>query len=94
MTTAGVPEVEIVEGTDGGHPAVIGRWQGASGQPTVMIYGHYDVQPEDPVKIWHTPAFEPESRDGVVFARGAADMKGSLLTAIHGVEASAQAHGG
>ncbi|MDQ3656624.1 MAG: dipeptidase [Chloroflexota bacterium] len=92
LTTAGVPEVEIVDG--GGHPAVIGRWPVAPNLPTVLIYGHYDVQPEDPVELWDSPAFEPEIRDGVVFGRGAADMKGNLLTAIHGVEASAQAHGG
>ncbi len=94
LSTAGVPEVEIVEGTDGGHPAVIGRWHGAPGQPTVLIYGHYDVHPDDPMELWNTPAFEPEVRDGVVFARGAAGTKGNLLTAIYGEVVSAQAHGG
>ncbi len=92
LTKAGVPKVEIVDG--GGHPAVIGRWRAVADAPTVLIYGHYDVQPEDPIDLWQSPAFEPEIRDGVIFARGAADMKGNLLTAIHGVEASARANGG
>ncbi len=94
LTKAGVPEVELVDGTEGGHPAVIGRWSVGPDLPTVLIYGHYDVQPEDPVELWESPAFETEIRDGVIFARGAADMKGNLLTAIHGVEASALAHRG
>lgn len=92
LTRAGVPGVEIVDG--GRHPAVIGRWHIAPDLLTVLIYGHYDVQPEDPLELWDSRAFEPEIRDGVVFARGAADMKGNLLTAIHGVEASARSHGG
>lgn len=92
LSRAGAPEVQIVD--HGGHPAVLGRWHVNQDLPTVLIYGHYDVQPEDPVELWKSPAFEPEIRDGVVFARGAADMKGNLLTAIHGVEASAIANGG
>lgn len=92
LERAGVPDVRLVE--DGGHPAVIGIWGTDPALPTVLIYGHYDVQPEDPVDLWESPPFEPQVRDGLVYARGAADMKGSLLTAIHGVEASAKAHGG
>jgi acetylornithine deacetylase/succinyl-diaminopimelate desuccinylase-like protein len=87
-----VPEVRIVETP--GHPAVIGRWDVDTSKPTVLVYGHFDVQPEDPLALWESPPFEPEVRDGMVFGRGAADMKGSLLTAIHGVEASAIANGG
>ncbi len=92
LQRAGVPEVRIVETP--GHPAVVGRWEVDADRPTVLIYGHYDVQPEDPLDLWESPPFEPEIRDGLVFGRGAADMKGNLLTAIHGVEASAIAHGG
>lgn len=92
LTRAGVPEVRIVETP--GHPAVIGRWQVDAGKPTVLVYGHFDVQPEDPIELWDSPPFAPEVRDGMIFGRGAADMKGSLLTAIHGVEASAIANGG
>jgi acetylornithine deacetylase/succinyl-diaminopimelate desuccinylase-like protein len=92
LERAGVPDVRLIEA--GGHPAVIGFWVTDPSLPTVLIYGHYDVQPEDPVDLWESPPFEPEVREGQVFARGAADMKGSLLTAIHGVEASARANGG
>jgi acetylornithine deacetylase/succinyl-diaminopimelate desuccinylase-like protein len=87
LRTAGVPLVEVVEG--GGHPAVIGRWEVDPAKPTVLIYGHYDVQPEDPIDLWESPPFEPEVREGIIYGRGAADMKGNLLTAIHGVEANA-----
>lgn len=92
LKRAGFPDVRFVA-TDR-HPVVIARWQVDDASPTVLIYGHYDVQPEDPVELWTTPPFEPVIRDGRVFARGAADMKGNLLTAIHGVEASAAANGG
>ncbi len=91
LRRAGVPEVRIVE-TDG-HPAVLGRWRVSDDQPTVLIYGHYDVQPEEPVELWDTPAFAPTVRDGKVYARGSADMKGNLLTSLHGVEALARANG-
>jgi acetylornithine deacetylase/succinyl-diaminopimelate desuccinylase-like protein len=91
LRRAGVPEVRIVE-TDG-HPSVLGSWHVSDDQPTVLIYGHYDVQPEEPVELWDTPAFEPTVRDGKVYARGSSDMKGNLLTAIHGVEALARANG-
>jgi acetylornithine deacetylase/succinyl-diaminopimelate desuccinylase-like protein len=91
LRRAGVPEVKIVD--TAGHPSVLGRWQVGDDQPTVLIYGHYDVQPEEPVELWETPAFEPTVRDGKVYARGSSDMKGNLLTAIHGVEALARADG-
>jgi len=92
LRRAGVPEVEIVE--EGGHPAVLGRWHVSDSAPTVLVYGHYDVQPEDPVDLWDSPPFAPAIRDEVIYARGAADMKGNLLTAIQGLEASAMANGG
>ncbi len=91
LRRAGVPDVRIVETP--GHPSVLGSWHVADNQPTVLIYGHYDVQPEEPVELWDTPAFEPTVRDGKVYARGSSDMKGNLLTAIHGVEALVRAHG-
>ena len=92
LTRAGFPDVRLIETPR--HPVVIARWEVEPALPTVLIYGHYDVQPEDPVDLWDTAPFEPTIRDGRVFARGAADMKGNLLTAIHGVEASAAANGG
>jgi acetylornithine deacetylase/succinyl-diaminopimelate desuccinylase-like protein len=91
LRRAGVPEVKIVE--TAGHPAVLGRWHVSDEQPTVLIYGHYDVQPADPLELWDTAPFEPTVRDGKVFARGSADMKGNLLTSIHGVEALARSAG-
>ncbi|MBA2775811.1 MAG: dipeptidase [Chloroflexia bacterium] len=92
LLTAGVPKVDIVPTPL--HPVVIGEWPAGDDKPTVLIYGHYDVQPEAPVELWETPAFEPTIRDGKIYARGASDMKGNLLTAIQGVEAIAEANGG
>lgn len=92
LRTAGVPEVEIAESS--GHPSVIGRWHVHDDQPTILIYGHYDVQPAEPLELWNTPPFEPTVNDDVVIGRGTSDMKGNLLTAIQGVEAAAKANGG
>jgi acetylornithine deacetylase/succinyl-diaminopimelate desuccinylase-like protein len=92
LQRAGVPVVDIVPTAL--HPVVIGEWLVDPGKPTVLIYGHYDVQPEDPVALWETPAFEPTVRDGMIYARGSSDMKGNLLTAVQGVEAVAEANGG
>ena len=59
-----------------GHPMVVARWEKAPDKPTVLLYGHYDVQPPDPVDAWTTPPFEPTIRDGRIYARGVADNKG------------------
>lgn len=68
----------------GGHPAVVARGPDVPGKPTVLIYGHYDVQPEDPADAWTTPAFEPAIRNRRVFARGATDNKGQILAHVLG----------
>lgn len=68
------------------HPIVIARNEHTDSRPTVMIYGHYDVQPVDPVELWDTGPFEPEIRDGRIWARGATDNKGQMLAHILGVE--------
>ncbi len=68
-----------------GHPVVTARNRHQAGRPTVLIYGHYDVQPEDPVDLWSSPPFEPEVRDGVIYARGSADNKGQIFAHIRGV---------
>jgi acetylornithine deacetylase/succinyl-diaminopimelate desuccinylase-like protein len=68
----------------GGHPAVVARGPEVPGKPTVLIYGHYDVQPEDPAEQWTTPAFEPAIRNRRVFARGATDNKGQILAHVLG----------
>ena len=69
-----------------GHPVVVARNAHREGRPTVMIYGHYDVQPADPLDLWKTPPFEPRIEDGVVYARGSTDNKGQILAHIHGVQ--------
>ena len=70
-----------------GHPIVYAEWLGAPGAPTVMVYGHYDVQPPDPLDLWTTPPFEPTVRDGKLYARGATDDKGQVFTHIKSAEA-------
>jgi len=92
LRKAGVPEV-VIAGSKG-HPAVLGRWHVADDQPTILIYGHYDVQPVEPLELWEASPFEATVKDGVIVARGSSDMKGNLLTAVQGVEAVARANGG
>lgn len=70
-----------------GNPIVCGSLTNSPGAPTVLIYGHYDVQPPDPLQDWVTPAFEPTIRDGKIYARGATDDKGQMLTHIKAIEA-------
>src|SRR5437667_664486 len=69
-----------------GHPIVWARNKHRSGRRTVLIYGHYDVQPPDPLDLWDSPPFEPVLKDGYVFARGATDNKGQILAHILGVQ--------
>jgi acetylornithine deacetylase/succinyl-diaminopimelate desuccinylase-like protein len=71
-----------------GHPIVVGEWRGAGpGAPTVLVYGHYDVQPAEPLELWTSPAFQPQIRDGKLFARGAVDDKGQLFLHVKALEA-------
>ena len=76
-----------------GHPVVWGRNEHRKGRPTVLIYGHYDVQPPDPLELWDSPPFEPVLKNGFVFARGATDNKGQILSHIIGIEESLQKDG-
>jgi acetylornithine deacetylase/succinyl-diaminopimelate desuccinylase-like protein len=69
-----------------GHPIVVARTEHVPGRRTVMIYGHYDVQPVDPLELWQTPPFEPRIEDTVVFARGAADNKGQIFAHVTGID--------
>ena len=62
-----------------GHPVVVGEWRGAPGAPTVLVYGHYDVQPPEPLELWTSPPFEPTVRNGNIYARGSVDDKGQLF---------------
>jgi acetylornithine deacetylase/succinyl-diaminopimelate desuccinylase-like protein len=70
-----------------GHPIIYAEWTKAEGAPTALIYGHYDVQPADPLNLWKTPAFEPDVRDGCIWARGATDDKGQCWTHVLSVAA-------
>jgi acetylornithine deacetylase/succinyl-diaminopimelate desuccinylase-like protein len=79
-------ETEIVDVMEKGLPVVIADWNGRPGQPHLTIYGHYDVQPPDPMDEWKSPPFEPEVRDGKLFARGAADNKGNHMATVKAVE--------
>jgi acetylornithine deacetylase/succinyl-diaminopimelate desuccinylase-like protein len=76
-----------------GYPVVRGDWLGAPGQPTLLLYGHYDVQPPDPMEEWKSPPFEPVVEDGRITARGASDNKGQMVAIAKGVEAVMRAEG-
>jgi len=76
-----------------GHPMVLGRWEKKPAAPTVLLYGHYDVQPPDPLDAWVSPPFEPTIRDGRVFARGVGDNKGQHFAQILAIEAHLAVHG-
>ncbi|MEM7351243.1 MAG: dipeptidase [Acidobacteriota bacterium] len=84
LQSAGIENIEILP--TGGHPVVYGDWLHAADQPTVLIYGHFDVQPADPYDLWDSPPFEPVIRDGSIVARGASDDKGNMLIPILAVE--------
>jgi acetylornithine deacetylase/succinyl-diaminopimelate desuccinylase-like protein len=85
LRRAGMENVEIVP--TAGHPLVYADWLHAPGKPTVLCYGHYDVQPADPLDLWITPAFEPTERNGNLYARGAVDDKGQMYMHIKAIEA-------
>ena len=91
LRTAGCSRTEIYETKR--HPIVYGEWLGAPGRPTILVYGHYDVQPVDPVHLWTTPPFEPSIRDGKLYARGAADDKGQVLIHVNAFEAHLRTDG-
>src|SRR5581483_4683168 len=85
MTRIGLENVRL-EPTEG-NPIVYGDWLHAPGAPTVLFYGHYDVQPVDPLSLWESPPFEATIRDGELYARGAADDKGQVFMHFKAVEA-------
>ena len=76
-----------------GHPLVYADWLHAPGKPTVLVYGHYDVQPVDPIDLWNSPPFEPTIKDGKIYARGATDDKGQMLMHVKSVEAYMKTEG-
>jgi len=91
LTRLGCPTVQIIEGN--GHPVVWAEGPDVPGRPTLLIYGHYDVQPPDPLNEWVSPPFEPAVRDGKLFARGAADDKGQVYCLLKAYEAVLDASG-
>ncbi len=99
LREAGLENVEMIQpdsvsGVEGGrHPLVYADWLHAPGKPTILCYGHYDVQPPDPLDEWISPPFEPTVRDGDLYARGASDDKGQMFAHIKAVEALRAVHG-
>jgi acetylornithine deacetylase/succinyl-diaminopimelate desuccinylase-like protein len=91
LRDAGLENVEIIPTAN--HPLVYADWLHAPGKPTVLLYGHYDVQPPDPLELWQTPPFEPTIRDGNIYARGSADDKGQMYMHIKAIEALRALHG-
>ncbi len=91
LRAAGMEHVEIIPTAR--HPLVYADWMHAPGKPTVLCYGHYDVQPADPLELWTNPPFEPVERNGNLYARGAADDKGQMYMHIKAVEVLRTAHG-
>ena len=85
LTRAGIEHAEVAE--TGGHPVVYGDWLHAAGAPTILVYGHYDVQPVDPLDLWTSPPFEPVIDGDRLVARGAADDKGHVHAHVVAAEA-------
>jgi acetylornithine deacetylase/succinyl-diaminopimelate desuccinylase-like protein len=84
LGAAGLENVEVIPTAK--HPLVYADWLHAPGKPTVLCYGHYDVQPPDPLDLWESPPFEPTIRDGNLYARGSADDKGQMYMHVKAVE--------
>jgi acetylornithine deacetylase/succinyl-diaminopimelate desuccinylase-like protein len=91
LERAGLQQAQLIEGQ--GNPLVYAEWLGAPGKPTVLLYGHYDVQPPDPLDEWKTPPFEPDIRNNNIYARGSADDKGQTYILIKAVEGLLKQHG-
>jgi acetylornithine deacetylase/succinyl-diaminopimelate desuccinylase-like protein len=83
LSKAGLDNARLIEGE--GNPLVFAEWTRADAKPTLLLYGHYDVQPPDPLDEWKSPPFEPAIRDGNIYARGAADDKGQLFILMEAV---------
>src|SRR6187397_3372769 len=85
LRAAGMENVRLMDTP--GNPIVYGEWLNAPGKPTILFYGHYDVQPVDPLNLWTSPPFEATVRDGELYARGAVDDKGQVFMHIKAIEA-------
>jgi acetylornithine deacetylase/succinyl-diaminopimelate desuccinylase-like protein len=84
LLAAGADAVEIMP--TGGNPMVYGEKIIDPSLPTILVYGHYDVQPADPIDLWQSPPFEPEIRDGKIYARGSCDDKGQMFMHVKAFE--------
>ncbi len=84
LKSAGADKAEVF--STSGHPVVFGSKTIDPSKPTILVYGHYDVMPVDPIELWHSPPFEPEIREGKIFARGAVDDKGQLFMQVKAFE--------
>jgi acetylornithine deacetylase/succinyl-diaminopimelate desuccinylase-like protein len=91
LEKAGLQQAQLIEGQ--GNPLVYAEWLGAPGKPTILFYGHYDVQPPDPLDEWKSPPFEPAIRNDNIYARGSADDKGQTYILIKAVEGLLKQHG-
>ena len=91
MRRIGMQNVRLVDTP--GNPVVYGDWLGAPGAPTILFYGHYDVQPVDPLELWESPPFEATVRDGEIYARGSADDKGQVFMHFKAIEAHMKQNG-
>jgi len=92
LLEAGFPKAEVMPTS--GHPVVYAEWMAAGAHaPTILVYGHYDVQPPDPLDLWDTPPFEPTVIGDDIFARGASDDKGQLYIHVKAAQAYSEAHG-
>ena len=91
MRKIGLQNVHLIDTP--GNPVVYGDWLGAPGAPTVLFYGHYDVQPVDPLELWESPPFEATVRDGELYARGSADDKGQVFMHLKAIEAHLKENG-
>src|SRR4249919_2662713 len=91
LGSAGAFDVRTIK--TAGNPVVYAEWLGAPGKPTVLVYGHYDVQPPDPLEKWHSPPWTPEVRDQRLYARGVSDDKGPMLIPLKTAEAFMQTLG-
>ncbi|HEV8346531.1 MAG TPA: dipeptidase [Vicinamibacterales bacterium] len=91
MRRIGLQNVRLIDTP--GNPVVYGDWLGAEGAPTILFYGHYDVQPVDPLNLWESPPFEATIRDGEIYARGSADDKGQVFMHFKAIEAHLKQNG-
>src|SRR5215469_6863215 len=91
LERVGLKKVKVIK--TAGHPLVYGEWLEAEGKPTVLLYGHYDVQPVDPVELWNSDPFEPAIRHDNLYARGAVDDKGQMYGLLKALEALIKTRG-